>query len=553
MNQNDLKPAKEFAQRFGIKCVVFGPPGSGKCLAPGTPVLMFDGTVKLVEAIRVNDLLMGPDSLPRRVTGLAHGFEDMFDVIPTKGDTYRVNRSHILSLNVSNRNYIANITIDQYFAQSNDFKHHAKGWRVGVNFPTKEVSIHPYLLGLWLGDGSSDELAFHTVDPEIVEFLDYAANLYGLRVHRYQKAKKCPRYRLTNESRGLQNVLRQTFKNQNLFNNKHIPFAYKTNSREIRLQVLAGLIDSDGHLANNGYSITSKFPVLADDICYLARSLGLAAYKVQTINKSQNGTEGIYYRVSISGHTDMVPTLLKRKQATPRKQKKDVLNTGIKVQYAGFGEYFGFELEGHNKLFLLGDFTVTHNTPLVNTAPRPVLLATEPGLLSMRGSNVPTWLAPTTDKIDEFMKWFEHSNEAKNFDTLAIDSSSQMCDIALDMAKKKSSHGLQQYGIMAEYVMPYMKRLYFMPQKHMYLIAKEEVSPQGLRRPYYPGKQLPTDIPHLYDCILRIAKAQVPNVGEQLAFQCNGTFDVLARNRTGNLADFEPPDFSALVKKAMES
>ena len=190
-------------------------------------------------------------------------------------------------------------------------------------------------------------------------------------------------------------------------------------------------------------------------------------------------------------------------------------------------------------------------TPMVNTAPRPVLLATEPGLLSMRNSNVPTWLAPTTDKIDEFMKWFEHSSEAKNFDTLAIDSSSQMCDIALDMAKKKSSHGLQQYGIMAEYVMPYMKRLYFMPQKHMYLIAKEEVSPLGLRRPYYPGKQLPTDIPHLYDCILRIAKAQVPNVGEQLAFQCNGTYDVLARNRTGNLADFEPPDFGALVKKAM--
>ena len=76
-------------------------------------------------------------------------------------------------------------------------------------------------------------------------------------------------------------------------------------------------------------------------------------------------------------------------------------------------------------------------TPMVNTAPRPVLLATEPGLLSMRNSNVPTWLAPTTDKIDEFMKWFEHSSEAKNFDTLAIDSSSQMCDIALDMAKKK--------------------------------------------------------------------------------------------------------------------
>src|SRR5512147_1136630 len=75
-------------------------------------------------------------------------------------------------------------------------------------------------------------------------------------------------------------------------------------------------------------------------------------------------------------------------------------------------------------------------TPTINTAPRPVLLATEPGLLSMRGSEVPTWIAPTKDKIDEFMKWFEHSSEAKNFDTLAIDSISQMCSIALESSKK---------------------------------------------------------------------------------------------------------------------
>jgi hypothetical protein len=194
----------------------------------------------------------------------------------------------------------------------------------------------------------------------------------------------------------------------------------------------------------------------------------------------------------------------------------------------------------------------TGKTPIINTAPRPVLLATEPGLLSMRNSTVKTWIAPTVEKIDEFFKWFEHSAEAKNYDTLAIDSVSQMCDIALTMAKKKSSHGLQQYGIMAEYVMPFLERIYFMPEKHMYLIAKEETQDSGMRRPYYPGKQLPVQIPHRYDCIIRVAKAQIPNVGEQTAFQCNGSYDVIARNRTGDLADFEPPDFGALVRKVMQ-
>lgn len=188
-------------------------------------------------------------------------------------------------------------------------------------------------------------------------------------------------------------------------------------------------------------------------------------------------------------------------------------------------------------------------TPLINTAPRPVLLAVEPGLLSMRNSTVPTWMAPNKARIDEFFKWFELSSEAKNFDTLAVDSTSQMCNIALD--ESKSKHGLAQYGEMADYVWPYMQRLYYLKEKHMYLIAKEELTTDGKRRPSFPGQQLPRDIPHLYDCILRLARVPIPNVGEQLAFQCNGTMDVVARNRTGTLADFEPPDFSVLVRKVM--
>ena len=190
-------------------------------------------------------------------------------------------------------------------------------------------------------------------------------------------------------------------------------------------------------------------------------------------------------------------------------------------------------------------------TPIINTCPRPVLLAVEPGLLSMRNSNVPTWMAPNKARIDEFFKWFELSAETKNFDTLAVDSISQMCNIALDESKAK--HGRAQYGEMADYVMPYLQRLYYMKEKHMYLIAKEELTSDGKRRPAFPGQQLngSSGVSHLYDCILRLARVPIPNVGETLAFQCNGTMDILARNRTGDLVDFEPPDFGAIIKKVM--
>ncbi len=195
-------------------------------------------------------------------------------------------------------------------------------------------------------------------------------------------------------------------------------------------------------------------------------------------------------------------------------------------------------------------------TPLIDTAPRPVLLATEAGLLSMRKSNVPTWQAFTPALIDEFFKWLFNSAESKNYDTVAIDSAPQMADTYLQGALNGTSksgkkvHGLAAYGEMATAVMDNLRPLYYMQQKHAYVICKEtEIS--SMKRPYFPGQQLNVDVPHLYDFILHLGIKNVPQRGQVLAFQCNQSFDVLARNRTGNLTDYEEPHFGKLITKAM--
>lgn len=196
-------------------------------------------------------------------------------------------------------------------------------------------------------------------------------------------------------------------------------------------------------------------------------------------------------------------------------------------------------------------------TPLIATCPRPVLLATEPGLLSLKGSNVPTFQAFTTAAIEDFFKWFFSSEEVKNFDTLAIDSASQIADIYLQSILKGSSkagnkmHGQAAYGEMATKVMDHLRPLYYMQQKHAYVICKEMQDDSGMKRPYFPGKQLNIEIPHLYDFLFHLGIKNVPQAGQVLAFQCRQNLDVLARNRTGNLNEYEPPDFSALVSKAM--
>lgn len=200
-------------------------------------------------------------------------------------------------------------------------------------------------------------------------------------------------------------------------------------------------------------------------------------------------------------------------------------------------------------------------TPVFNTVSKGILLACEPGMLSMKGSQMPTYQAHTGPLIEEFFKWWFSSQETKNFDTLGIDSVSQLADIFLQEALKKHKHGLQAYGEMGEKTMEVLRPLFFQKQKHCYLICKQTVEKENgfdVRKPYFPGRQLPTEIPHLYDMILHLdihavpATATRPAMGQIQSFQTRRSIDISARDRSGKLDEFEPPNFGYVIEKAMQ-
>jgi superfamily II DNA or RNA helicase len=350
--------------------------GTGKCHAPGTPILLHNGYIKLVENVVVGDLLMGPDSSPRTVLSLSHGTEEMFDVIPVKGDTYTVNRSHILAIKQTRKiksgkeKYIS-LSVDAYLGKTKYFKHRAKTYRVGVEFDYKTTPVDPYYIGVWLGDGHSNSTSVTCEDFELIDYLKELSTSLGLEYgSRWFKTPHCPTHTITSGIGAAKNPLLEVLRSLDLIKNKHIPDVFKLNSREVRLQVLAGLVDTDGYHDGTGtFEISSVFPKLADDILFLARSLGFAAYRNIGPKSSQLGTIGTYHRITISGDIEQVPTKILRKQAGPRSQKKDVLCSGIKVKSKGVGEYFGFEIDGDH-LYLMGDFTVTHNSLIFGNIPQ---------------------------------------------------------------------------------------------------------------------------------------------------------------------------------------
>lgn len=197
----------------------------------------------------------------------------------------------------------------------------------------------------------------------------------------------------------------------------------------------------------------------------------------------------------------------------------------------------------------------TGKTPMINTAPRPVLCVVEPGMLSMRGSNVPAFEAYTPALIGEFFKWLFNSAEAKNFDTVGIDSISQLAEIILNEELSKNKDGRKAYGEMSRRVMDIVNGLYYMPQKHVYLIGKQAVVDEsGVQRkkPYFPGQDLNVKIPHMYDEILHVGLVNAPGQAKPLiGLRTCESFDIMARDRSGRLSEIEAPDLSALFSKAM--
>ena len=350
--------------------MIWGGPGIGKCPQVGTPVMKADGTVVPVETVKVGDQLMGPDSTARNVLSVGYGTDDLFAIIPRKGDPWVCSSDHILTLTRSPQwpndpwaGSMRNVPLQMYLGLRKNSKHHLKQFRVPVDFGNEIIPlpIPPYLLGALLGDGglANNSVRFTNKDPEILAHVSSQAASMGVNLVPHNDDGQGIHYGLTTEqykSNNLLDLLRSLGLAGTRSGNKFIPHQYKVGTRYDRLELLAGLIDTDGHLQHTTYEYTSKSKQLADDVAFVARSLGfLVTQKIKVVNDVG------YHRLHISGNGSEIPCRTPRKQAPERKQRSDVLRTGFSVEYAGRGQYYGFELDGDNR-FLLGDFTVTHNS-----------------------------------------------------------------------------------------------------------------------------------------------------------------------------------------------
>jgi len=392
-------------------CVVL-PTG---CHGASHPILMYDGTLKPVEEVTIGDQIMGPDSTPRHVLALCRGEDDLYRILPNKGESFIVNGDHVLSLVCTNEGKqrfdcyrrggeIENVTVLGSLKKSRSWRHLRKLYRTAVEFSeARDLPIPPYILGLLLGDGClRDTVDLTTADVEIEEaWIAYAATV-GCEITVNDCGGRCPSFGLTG-NKGRANPVMEMLTALGLSDldsgTKFIPHEYLTASRHQRLELLAGLVDTDGSLSRIGFDYTTKSQELAADIVFLARSLGLAAYCTRKYSYCQTGSGGWFFRISISGDTTEVPTRLPRKRAPKRRQKKSVLRTGFHVEPVGRGPYFGFVLDGDH-LYVDGHFVVHHNsgkTPVIATICRDAVTQWQGRVLIL--AHVKELLEQAADKL----------------------------------------------------------------------------------------------------------------------------------------------------------
>lgn len=368
----------------------------GKCWKLGTYVRMYDGTKKKVEDVRVGEYLMGIDSTPRLVTATYRGRDNhMYRIDQSKGDSYTVNSRHICTLIEierkrgsleSRRKHIVDVDIPTLLTYSKNYiRERLRGFKVAWEMPYKKVLIEPYFLGLWLGDGYTDKVGICKPYKEIVDYCDDYARRLGIQCdhENWNENMQCfnshifyDGYREENGLRNIKNCkLTKWFKAYRLLGHKYIPKVYLCNSKEVRMQLLAGLLDTDGDLWQNGYHWGSIHKELAEQVKDLADGLGFRTKfgGGKKFNK-QLGRDYEYWWVSISGKIDEIPVKLHHKKIEydwiTKPSNKDwgtidgitpSVVSSIKITDVGEGDYVSITTDGDHR-FLLADGTVTHNS-----------------------------------------------------------------------------------------------------------------------------------------------------------------------------------------------
>ena len=277
------------------------------CFSFGTKFLLHNGCIKSVENLTKYDCVIGSDGNAKRILDLTHGETPMYEIIKPNAKSYTVGEDHMLVLkffaqddtpsyinlayvrqiilststvttdyDLDTTDEIIRIRVADYMKLHSDVQKCLFEFKQDVELTYKHVELDPYILGMWLARQSINTLLKTTdivlSEKILIDYLHDYADEKNLFIHNADNV-----FSIVSKNNSVNSTFASALEKYNLDKCAHIPRDYILNSREIRLKLLAGLIDSVGTCYDNAYEIVTKSVYIARDICDLCSSLGIYA------------------------------------------------------------------------------------------------------------------------------------------------------------------------------------------------------------------------------------------------------------------------------------
>lgn len=200
----------------------------------------------------------------------------------------------------------------------------------------------------------------------------------------------------------------------------------------------------------------------------------------------------------------------------------------------------------------------TGKTVLCATAPQPIILSAEGGLLSIRNKKIPYIEIKSLDDLRDATRWSQNSDEAKNYQTICVDSISEIAEMMLAHESRQNKDGRVIYDRCAKKTIAVIKLFRDIPNKNVYMTAKEEFAKlqEGgmFFQMKFPGTKLAQEIPYLLDGIFRLCVERGEGENNFIRYiQTAGDFQVVAKDRSDALLFKEAPNLTEIIKKMQTS
>lgn len=192
-------------------------------------------------------------------------------------------------------------------------------------------------------------------------------------------------------------------------------------------------------------------------------------------------------------------------------------------------------------------------TSLIKTLPQPIVLSAEGGLLSIQDADLPFIEISDMETLREAYTWLTQSDEAKGFQSVALDSISEIAEVVLNAEKKATKDPRQAYGAMQEQMADIIRAFRDLPGRHVYMSAKLEKTQDEMGRVLYapsmPGNKTGQALPYFFDEVLALRVEKDGEGVTQRALMCDSDGLWLAKDRSGKLEAWEAPDLGAIIAK----